>query len=85
MPKTIDAGRFGFPKSTVIQQLGPGHYALVINRKSRIIMADGARILAKAEIIRQTIPGSRVSLRTTAPVCGKTRTFLQDRNVELLP
>jgi hypothetical protein len=45
--KNIDPKKFGLPGKTVIEDLGDNHYTLVIDRKSRIIMADGEKLLLR--------------------------------------
>ncbi len=84
MPRTVDPQLFGLHHTTIIEQSGENRFALVMNRKSRIIMADGKKILQKAARIIEKVPGARIFLRTTAPVCSKTRILLQENNVELL-
>jgi len=58
--------------------------AIVIERKSRIIMADGKKILEKLHKIRNKQPFVSVVLKTTAPVCSKTKNFLQGERVQLI-
>ena len=81
MTKTIDPKTFGLHPSTQMEQMGKNAFAIVIRRKSRIIMKDGRNIFAKAEKIRAECPGARVSVRTTAPVCSKTRSFLEENGI----
>ena len=78
MPRKVDPGLFGLHHATRLEQTGEKQFVIIINRKSRIIMQDGRKILAKAARITTTIPGATVSLRTSAPVCGKTRTLLEE-------
>jgi hypothetical protein len=84
MSKTINPQQFSLPARTVIEKLGDKHYVLVINRKSRVIMADGKKIMEKAEKIKVVKPGAKISLRSKAPVCSKTIRFLADQKIELL-
>jgi hypothetical protein len=84
MSKTIDPQQFSLPARTVIEKLGDNHYALVLDRKSRVIMADGKKLVAKAEKIKDAEPGIKISLRSTAPVCSKTIRFLADNGIELI-
>ena len=85
MARNIDPQRFGLHHTTRLEQSGEKQFTLVIDRKSRIIMKDGKNILAKAARIHEKIPGAAVRLRTTAPVCSKTRQLLEEHNVELCP
>ena len=82
--KNIDPKTFGLPAKTIIEELGKNHYALVVDRKSRVIMADGKKLLEKAEKITAFEPGKKISLRSTAPVCSKTSRFLADHGIELI-
>jgi hypothetical protein len=82
--KKIDPIGFGLPGKTVIEDLGGDHYVLIIDRKSRVIMADGKKLVAKAEKIKDAEPGIKISLRSTAPVCSKTIRFLADNGIELI-
>jgi len=84
MPRTIDPKAFGLHHTTVLEQSGKKEFVLVINRKSRIILSDGDKILQKAARIIEKVPGATVSLRTTAPVCSKTTALLKENNVELV-
>lgn len=85
MVPNIDPKRFGLHHTTQLEQSGEKEFTLVIDRKSRIIMKDGHNILAKASRIIEKIPGAVVRLRTTAPVCSKTKKLLADNDVELCP
>ncbi len=73
---------FGIPARTIIEQTD-NTIAIVIDRKSRIIMADGKKILDKIQKIKQHYPISDFALKTTAPVCSKTRSFLEENNVKV--
>ena len=77
----LDPQEFGLPARTVLARVDDKTLALVIDRKSRIIMADGKKILERVEQIRRVRPGVRVQLMTSAPLCSKTRTFLQRAGV----
>jgi hypothetical protein len=57
--KNIDPKKFGLPPKTVIEKLGDNHYALVLDRKSRVIMADGKKIVAKADKIKKVLRGQK--------------------------
>lgn len=83
--REITPEKYGLPKRTVLTELAEGHLALVIDRKSRIIMKDGEKILAKVHQIKCVDSGMKVSLQTSAPVCSKTITYLAEEDVEVLP
>ena len=84
MNPAVDPRISGLPPRTSIEQIDSNTLAIVINRKSRIIMADGRKILAKAAKIRAATPGCSVVLKTTAPVCSKTLQFLEEQEVAVV-
>ena len=56
---------------------------LVVNRKSRIIMKDGRRLLDQVRQIKK-FSKKPVLIFTTAPVCSKTKGFLNNNGVEII-
>tara|TARA_X000000950_G_scaffold276319_1_gene364043 strand:- start:467 stop:721 length:255 start_codon:yes stop_codon:yes gene_type:complete len=56
---------------------------IVMDRKSRIIMKDGYRILEIAKKIRAFEIGKNVSVLSDAPVCSKTQKFLTESNIAI--
>ncbi|MEN8199387.1 MAG: hypothetical protein ABFR63_04870 [Thermodesulfobacteriota bacterium] len=77
---TLNPKDFGLPARTVLEREGET-IVIVMKRKSRIIMADGRKILEKARKIRQVEAGVTIALKTTAPLCSKTRTFLEEEGI----
>ena len=75
---------FGLHARTLLEQIDDTTIAIVINRKSRIIMADGRKILEKALKIKAVQPSFTVVLKTTAPVCSKTSKFLEAEGIQLI-
>ena len=55
-----------------------------IDRKSRIIMKDGEKIISNAQIIKNNFD-LPMELHTSAPVCSKTRTYLEEMNIRVKP
>ena len=49
MDNHVDPVKFGLPPRTILEQIDAHTLAIVINRKSRIIMADGRKIVEKVE------------------------------------
>jgi hypothetical protein len=47
-------------------------------------MADGRKILEKAQKIKEVQPSIAVVLKTTAPVCSKTKAFLEESGIQVL-
>ena len=60
------------------------HIAIVKNRKSRIIMKDGEKILESAKQIQSVSPKTKVSLITNAPVCSKTTKYLFENGIKVI-
>ena len=54
---------------------------IVIDRKSRIIMKDGHRIIKIAKQINQVEVDKEVSVLSGAPVCKKTKQFLLENHI----
>ena len=54
---------------------------IVIDRKSRIIMKDGHRILRIVKQINQVEVDKEVSVLSGPPVCKKTKKFLLENHV----
>ena len=46
---TLTAKQFGLPVKTALEQIDDKTIAIVVNRKSRIIMADGKKIAEKSQ------------------------------------
>ncbi len=84
MPETVDPKLFGLHPATKLEQSGEKQFIIVISRKSRIIMKDGEKIVQKAARIIEKVPGAIVSLRSTAPVCSRTKALLQENKVALV-
>ena len=78
MGKRLDPGKFNLPPKTVLEEDANGQLTLVIDRKSRIVMADGRKIVAKAEKIRMNRSDYPINLKSTAPICSKTVSYLAD-------
>lgn len=79
----LDPQSLGLPPRTIVTEIAPDTIFIVINRKSRVVMADGKKIVAKADKIKKTKPGRKVMLKTSAPVCSKTLLFLADNGIEV--
>ena len=84
MNKFIDPKLFSLPPSTKLKQAGSNQFDIIIQRKSRIIMKDGKDVLAKVDKIKHHVPKAKVSLRTSAPVCSKTKAILEERGISVL-
>ena len=85
MTELINPKEYGLPARTNIVRDQKGVICLVMDRKSRIIMADGKKILEKAKKIFLKEPSTKVCLKTSAPVCSKTQRFLEEQEIAVKP
>ena len=76
----IDPKKYGFHQRVKLKGSGKEIFIL-IERKSRVIMKDGNRIIQMAEKIKQTNPTKRISVLSTAPICRKTEQLLLKNNI----
>ena len=83
MIKYIDPTSLGLPSRTIVEEIDSNTLAIVVKRKSRIIMADGIKILAKVATIKTARPGIRVVLKTATPICSKTLKFFEREGFEV--
>ena len=83
MNNQVDPKLFKFHSSTKLRQVGTNQFEIVIDRKSRIIMKDGNAIVTKVNKIKASVPDAKVNLRTSAPICSKTKLFLENQNIEV--
>lgn len=81
----IDAKIYGLHARTVLERIDDKTLALVMDRKSRIIMADGRKILEKAALIHNVEPDVQILLKTSAPLCSKTLTLLKSAGLTVAP
>ena len=79
--KQLDPKTFNLNSKAIIEE-EKNTLTLVVNRKSRIIMKDGRRLLDQIRQIKKT-SNKTVLIFTTAPVCSKTKSFLNSNGVEI--
>lgn len=79
--KKLDPNIYGLKPQTKLFKNSNRDFFIVIDRKSRIIMKDGLRILKIAQKVRQKEGQKKIGLLTSAPVCGKTKSLLSDNNI----
>jgi hypothetical protein len=80
----LDPTDYGLPKHIILEEYNGG-IALVVKRKSRIVMADGRRIVSMVSILRIQAGDRNIVLKTTAPVCSKTIQFLAEYGIAVIP
>lgn len=81
--KKIDPKKYGLSTRTVLYSTTDGTYVLMKNRKSRIIMKDGYQIITAVKTIRKYVPEAEVFIKTNAPVCSKTKLFLEQKGIKI--
>ena len=79
--KTVDTKKYNLSSRVSLQENSSNELCIVINRKSRIIMKDGYRLLEIAEKIKHVENKRKVKVLSSAPVCSKTRAFLDKKGL----
>jgi len=82
--KKIDPKKYNLPHRVNIQINKKNELFYIIDRKSRIIMKDGVKIFNHVQEIRKKDLSIKIILKTTAPVCSKTKIFLVEKGVEFV-
>ena len=77
--KKLEPQSYGLSNRTNLVRID-NSIGIVIDRKSRIIMKDGDRIVKQAQAI-QVKENKPVVLFTSAPVCSKTKQYLSANNI----
>jgi len=77
--KKLEPQSYGLSNRTNLVRID-NSIGIVIDRKSRIIMKDGDRIVKQAQVI-QVKENKPVVLITSAPVCSKTKQYLSANNI----
>ena len=77
----LDPKTFNLNSKAIIEE-EKNTLTLVVSRKSRIIMKDGRRLLDQIRQIKK-VSNKEVLIFTTAPVCSKTKSFLNSNGVEI--
>ncbi len=78
----LDPKKYGLHSRVVLNEKSENEIVIVIHRKSRFIMKDGERILDQAKKI-QMKENKRISVETSAPICSKTKKFLNKKGIEI--
>ena len=82
--KPIDPKTYNLPPSTKLLENNSGSLFVLIDRKSRVIMKDGHKIVKIAKDIKKINQNKKISLLTSAPVCSKTKKYLLKCSVPVL-
>ena len=81
--KKVDPRFFNLSNRINIQENDKNEVFFIIDRKSRIIMKDGVRIFNQTQKVKEKRPNARFFLKTSAPVCSKTKKYLKQKNIEV--
>ena len=79
--KNIDPTQYNLSSRVDLRQDHSGDLLIIIDRKSRIIMKDGIRVLEMVKKINKTDPKKNISVRTSAPICSKTKKLLLENSI----
>ena len=79
--KNIDPTQYNLSSRVDLRQDRSGGLLIIIDRKSRIIMKDGIRVLEVVKKINKIDPKKNISVRTSAPICSKTKKQLLDNSI----
>ena len=78
----LDPKKYGLNTRVVLIGNDQKEIIIVIDRKSRIIMKDGIKIMDQARKIRLQ-EKTTIGVKTNAPVCSKTKQYLQKKGIEV--
>ena len=81
--RKIDPKTFNLSNRLNIQENDKKDVFFIVDRKSRIIMKDGIRIFNQIQKVKEKRPNARFFLKTSAPICSKTKKYLNLRNIEI--
>ena len=82
--KIINPKKYNLSSRIILKENPKGQMFLIIDRKSRIVMKDGNRILEIIQKIQAKEKNKRPTVLTNAPVCSKTREFLNENKIEII-
>ena len=78
----LDPKKYGLSTRVVLIENDQKEIIIVIDRKSRIIMKDGIKIVDQARKIERQ-EEKIISVKTNATVCSKTKQYLQKKGIEI--
>ena len=81
--RKVDPRTFNLSNRLNIQENDKKDVFFIVDRKSRIIMKDGIRIFNQIQKVKEKRRNARFFLKTSAPICSKTKKYLNQRNIEI--
>ena len=82
--KSIDPKTYNLSPRTKLLENNSGSLFILIDRKSRVVMKDGHKIVKIAKDINKINQNKKISLLTSAPVCSKTKKHLLKCSIPVL-
>ena len=82
--KPIDPKTYSLSPRTKLLEDNKGSLFVVVDRKSRVVMKDGHKIVKIVEDIKKVNQNKKISLLTSAPVCSKTKKHLLKCNIPVI-
>ena len=82
--KSIDPKTYNLSPRTKLLENNSGSLFILIDRKSRVVMKDGHKIIKIAKDIKKINQNKKISLLTSAPVCSKTKKHLLKCSIPVL-
>ena len=82
--KPIDPKTYSLSPRTKLLEDNKGSLFVVVDRKSRVVMKDGHKIVKIVEDIKKVNQNKKISLLTSAPVCSKTKKHLLKCSIPVL-
>ena len=80
----VDPKTYNLSPRTKLFKNNSGSLFILIDRKSRVVMKDGHKIVKIAEDIKKVNQNKKISLLTSAPVCSKTKKYLLKCSIPVL-
>ena len=81
--KTVNADGLGLSNRIKLAVDSKDNHYIIKNIRSRIIMKTGEKIYEIANQIKSNTKGS-VFLATTAPICSKTKKYLEEKKINIV-
>ena len=82
--KPIDPKTYNLSPRIKLLENNSGSLFILIDRKSRVVMKDGHKIIKIAKDIKKINQNKKISLLTSAPVCSKTKKHLLKCSIPVL-
>jgi len=81
--KNINPQKYNLSSKVKLQENAQKKIFLIFKRKSRVIMKDGIKTLEIVKKIKQVDKNKHIGILSYAPVCSKTKSFLESQNISV--